>query len=127
PRARRAGPGQPLRSRSAPGRPATAYRGGVPGLGEGRGDPGAAGAPGAARGIPPAAASLHLPPRASHHHGADPGPDGEELPETAMTSVLAVVGPTASGKTALALALAERLETEIVSADSMQIYRGMEI
>ncbi len=44
-----------------------------------------------------------------------------------MTSVLAVVGPTASGKTALALALAERLETEIVSADSMQIYRGMEI
>jgi tRNA dimethylallyltransferase len=38
-----------------------------------------------------------------------------------------VVGPTASGKTALALELAERLGSEIVSADSMQIYRGMEI
>lgn len=44
-----------------------------------------------------------------------------------MISIVAVVGPTASGKTALALELAERLHTEIVSADSMQIYRGMEI
>ena len=44
-----------------------------------------------------------------------------------MTSVLAVVGPTASGKTAFAIELAERLNTEIVSADSMQFYRGMEI
>jgi len=41
--------------------------------------------------------------------------------------VLAVVGPTASGKTALAIELAERLDTEIVSADSMQIYQGMAI
>lgn len=44
-----------------------------------------------------------------------------------MTRVLAVVGPTASGKTALAIDLALRLDTEIISADSMQIYRGMEI
>lgn len=44
-----------------------------------------------------------------------------------MIQVLAVVGPTASGKSALALSLAEGLETEIVSADSMQFYRGMEI
>jgi tRNA dimethylallyltransferase len=44
-----------------------------------------------------------------------------------VISVLAVVGPTASGKTALAIELAERLNTEIVSADSMQVYRGMEI
>lgn len=44
-----------------------------------------------------------------------------------MTAILAVVGPTASGKTALALDLAERLRTEIISADSMQIYRGMAI
>ncbi|MDQ1257320.1 MAG: tRNA dimethylallyltransferase, partial [Candidatus Hydrogenedentes bacterium] len=44
-----------------------------------------------------------------------------------MKSVVAVVGPTASGKTALAIALAERLDTEIVSADSMQFYRAMEI
>ncbi len=41
--------------------------------------------------------------------------------------ILAVVGPTASGKSSLALSLAERLNTEIISADSMQIYRGMEI
>jgi tRNA dimethylallyltransferase len=40
---------------------------------------------------------------------------------------VAVVGPTASGKTAFALAIAERLGTEIISADSMQVYRGMEI
>jgi tRNA dimethylallyltransferase len=37
------------------------------------------------------------------------------------------VGPTASGKTSLAIALAERLGAEIISADSMQVYRGMEI
>lgn len=42
-------------------------------------------------------------------------------------SVLAIVGPTASGKSALAVLVAERLATEIVSADSMQFYRGMEI
>ncbi|MCC6798428.1 MAG: tRNA (adenosine(37)-N6)-dimethylallyltransferase MiaA [Candidatus Hydrogenedentes bacterium] len=44
-----------------------------------------------------------------------------------MIPILAVVGPTASGKTALAIDLAERLETEIISADSMQVYKGMEI
>ena len=38
-----------------------------------------------------------------------------------------VAGPTASGKTALSLSLAETLGGEIVSADSMQIYRGMDI
>jgi tRNA dimethylallyltransferase len=41
--------------------------------------------------------------------------------------VLAVVGPTAAGKSDLALALAERLGGEIVNADSMQLYRGMDI
>ena len=41
--------------------------------------------------------------------------------------VLVVCGPTATGKTALSLALAEMLDGEIVSADSMQIYRGMDI
>ena len=41
--------------------------------------------------------------------------------------VLAVVGPTASGKTALGIALAQAYGGEIVSADSMQIYRGMDI
>lgn len=41
--------------------------------------------------------------------------------------VLAVVGPTASGKTMLAVALAKEFGGEVVSADSMQIYAGMEI
>lgn len=39
----------------------------------------------------------------------------------------AVVGPTASGKTALSVALAERMNAEIVSCDSMQVYCRMEI
>jgi len=41
--------------------------------------------------------------------------------------LLIVAGPTASGKTALAIALCERLGGEVVSADSMQVYRGMDI
>jgi tRNA dimethylallyltransferase len=41
--------------------------------------------------------------------------------------VLALVGPTAAGKTALALELAPRLGAEIVSADAMLVYRGMDI
>jgi tRNA dimethylallyltransferase len=40
---------------------------------------------------------------------------------------LALLGPTASGKSHLALALAERLPVEIVSVDSAQVYRGMDI
>jgi tRNA dimethylallyltransferase len=41
--------------------------------------------------------------------------------------VIAVVGPTATGKTGLSLRLAEALGGEIVNADSMQLYRGMDI
>ena len=41
--------------------------------------------------------------------------------------VLAVVGPTASGKTALALALAERYDGEIINCDSTAVYRGFDI
>ena len=41
--------------------------------------------------------------------------------------ILAVVGPTASGKTALAVELAKRLDGEIISCDSMQVYKGMDI
>jgi tRNA dimethylallyltransferase len=44
-----------------------------------------------------------------------------------MPRVIAVVGPTATGKSALALALAHRLGGEIINADSMQLYRGMDI
>ena len=39
--------------------------------------------------------------------------------------IVVITGPTASGKTALGVALAQRLGGEVVSADSMQIYRGM--
>jgi len=45
-----------------------------------------------------------------------------------MTSpLLGIVGPTASGKTDLALALARRIPVEILVADSRQVYRGMDI
>ncbi len=47
----------------------------------------------------------------------------EEDPE----ALVAVVGPTASGKTELAVSLADRLGGEIVSADSVQIYRGFDV
>jgi tRNA dimethylallyltransferase len=46
--------------------------------------------------------------------------------ETAY-QLITVLGPTASGKTALAAALAERMDTEIISGDSRQVYRGMDI
>ena len=42
-------------------------------------------------------------------------------------TVIAIVGPTASGKSALGMRLAERSGAEIVSADSRQVYRGMDI
>ena len=42
-------------------------------------------------------------------------------------AALALLGPTASGKSAFALRLAERLELEVVSVDSGQVYRGMDI
>lgn len=41
--------------------------------------------------------------------------------------LVAVVGPTASGKTALAVALAKAFHAEVVSFDSMQLYKGMDI
>ena len=44
-----------------------------------------------------------------------------------MTRVLAVVGPTAVGKSSVALDLALALDAEVVSVDSMQVYRGMDI
>ena len=41
--------------------------------------------------------------------------------------IIAVVGATATGKSGLALDLAERLDGEVINADAMQLYRGMEI
>ena len=44
-----------------------------------------------------------------------------------MLKPIALVGPTASGKTAIALAIAEKLPVEIISIDSALVYRGMDI
>ena len=44
-----------------------------------------------------------------------------------MDRIICIAGPTASGKTALSIALAEALNGEIISCDSMQIYKGMDI
>ena len=56
---------------------------------------------------------------------AAPRPDPLGGPGVAVT--IAVVGATATGKSELALDLAERLDGEIVNADAMQLYRGMDI
>jgi tRNA dimethylallyltransferase len=45
----------------------------------------------------------------------------------AVSEVIAVFGPTASGKSAVAEVLADRLGTEVVSADAMQAYRGLPV
>ncbi len=44
-----------------------------------------------------------------------------------MNNIICIAGPTASGKTALSIALAKELGGEIVSCDSMQVYKGMDI
>ncbi len=46
---------------------------------------------------------------------------------SALCNLIAIVGPTAVGKTALAISLAQRFEGEIVNADSRQVYTGMDI
>lgn len=49
------------------------------------------------------------------------------LPDPAMLPVICLMGPTASGKTGLAVELVQRFPFEIISVDSAQIYRGMDI
>jgi tRNA dimethylallyltransferase len=49
------------------------------------------------------------------------------ISEPLKAPILAIMGPTASGKSSLAMQLAELLPVEIISADSMQVYRGMDI
>src|SRR5215213_2919613 len=46
---------------------------------------------------------------------------------TVPASIYAIIGPTASGKSDLAMALARRVGGEILSVDSMQVYRGMDV
>src|SRR5580704_17181170 len=47
--------------------------------------------------------------------------------EAMLRPVVAVVGPTAAGKSELSLALARALDGEVINADSMQLYQGMDI
>ena len=42
-------------------------------------------------------------------------------------NLITILGPTACGKTSLAVALANRLQTDIISADSRQVYRSMDL
>lgn len=44
-----------------------------------------------------------------------------------MNKIIAIIGPTAVGKTALSFKLAERFQTELASADAYQVYKGMDI
>ena len=44
-----------------------------------------------------------------------------------MKNLICIAGPTASGKTALSIALSKELDGEIVSCDSMQVYKRMDI
>src|SRR5271156_3412389 len=64
-------------------------------------------------------AHLHLRSRASSHFPMSP--------EKSLLPLVAIVGPTASGKSALAVWLAERLGGEVVACDSTQLYRGFDI
>ena len=49
------------------------------------------------------------------------------MPELTAPLMVAVMGPTASGKTALAEAIADDLDAELINADAFQVYRGMDI
>jgi tRNA dimethylallyltransferase len=53
--------------------------------------------------------------------------NGDQLFSPPRTRLVVVCGPTAAGKTAVAIDLAERVDGEIVNADSMQVYRYMDI
>lgn len=59
--------------------------------------------------------------------GARPGASARRAREQRQPPLVAIVGPTASGKSEIAIDLAEEFNGEIVSADSRQVYRGMDI
>ena len=53
--------------------------------------------------------------------------DADFISEPSKVPLLAIMGPTGSGKSSLAMQLAELIPIEIISADSMQVYKGMNI
>jgi DNA polymerase III delta prime subunit len=59
--------------------------------------------------------------------GASPPPPAPPAGSGDRPKVLVLTGPTAVGKTRASLALAEALNGEIISADSVQVYRGLDI
>jgi tRNA dimethylallyltransferase len=63
----------------------------------------------------------------SRHDDVSRRPESGEPNGAAAAEVVAIFGPTASGKSALAEAVADRLGTGVVSADAMQVYRGLPI
>lgn len=66
------------------------------------------------------------PPGPGHRPGSGPS-DGPVTVPSADIPIVVIVGPTAAGKSQVALDLAQRVGGEIVSADSQQVYRGMDI
>ncbi len=44
-----------------------------------------------------------------------------------MDELITILGPTATGKTSVAAALADKIGAEVISADSRQVYRGMDL
>lgn len=67
------------------------------------------------------------PPGAPKRSGTPKGSQAPSLPGASAPDFLAITGPTASGKSALSLRLAETLDGEIISMDSRQVYRGLDI
>lgn len=61
-------------------------------------------------------------PRASRRYCNAVHPEADGLPK-----VIVLAGPTAVGKTQLSLELAKRLNGEIISADSIQVYKGLDV
>lgn len=59
--------------------------------------------------------------------GDHESPHPTATPSQPLPDLIVVLGPTASGKSALGIALAQRFHGEIVSADSRQVYRGLDI
>ena len=51
--------------------------------------------------------------------------DGKSMNE--LPEVIAIVGPTASGKTALSVELAKKIDGEVINGDAMQVYKGLDI
>jgi tRNA dimethylallyltransferase len=71
--------------------------------------------------------SLRLAAQSRYRLGPAAADQGEELADRPHLSAVIVAGPTASGKSALALELAAALDGTIINADSQQIYRNLEI